>query len=278
VTDAVFFVATAHPEYAEREFPAGSVVIDPWRMVKDQPGVTVRRLGENKPALISILVPTRGRPSGFARMVETALYTALHPSRLEVVVWVDEDDPQLLPYWALAAGSPQIVTLKGARRLLSECWNECATAARGEILMHCGDDLTFETNGWDQMVRDAFAAVPDRIAFVYGDDLSPNFPDLGTHGFVHRRWVETVGYFVPPLFSSDWNDVWLTEVAQMIDRARPLPKMVTEHHHWSFGKADRDQTHVEREERGERDGVVELFKRTRPDRERDAEKLRAVMS
>lgn len=276
MTDAVFFVATAHPEYAEREFPAGSVVIDPWRMVKDQPGVTVRRLGENKPARISVLIPSRGRPTGLARTITTSAKTALHPRRVEWVVRLDDDDPTLHSYLHPPFAGVNYVT--GPRRLLSECWNECATAARGEILMHCGDDLTFETNGWDQMVRDAFAAVPDRIAFVYGDDLSPNFPDLGTHGFVHRRWVETVGYFVPPLFSSDWNDVWLTEVAQMIDRARPLPKMVTEHHHWSFGKADRDQTHVEREERGERDGVVELFKRTRPERERDAEKLRAVMS
>ena len=273
---SVFFVATAHPEYAEREFPAGSVVIDPWRMVKDQPGVTVRRLGENKPALISILVPSRGRPPTLARMITSSAKTALHPRRVQWVVRLDDDDPMLDRYLHLPFAGVSYLT--GQRELLSECWNECATAARGEILMHCGDDLTFETNGWDQMVRDAFAAVPDRIAFVYGDDLSPNFPDLGTHGFVHRRWVETVGYFVPPLFSSDWNDVWLTEVAQMIDRARPLPEMVTEHHHWSFGKADRDQTHVEREERGERDGVVELFKRTRPERERDAEKLRAVMS
>jgi glycosyl transferase/beta-hydroxylase protein BlmF len=276
VTDAVFFVATAHPEYAEREFPAGSVVIDPWRMVKDQPGVTVRRLGENKPALISILVPSRGRPSALARMIMSSAKTALHPRRVQWVVRLDDDDPMLDRY--LHPPFAGVSYLTGQRELLSECWNECAAAARGEILMHCGDDLTFDTNGWDQMVRDAFEAVPDRIAFVYGDDLSPNFPDLGTHGFVHRRWVETVGYFVPPLFSSDWNDVWLTEVAQMVGRDVPLPQMVTEHHHWSFGKADRDQTHVEREERGERDRVVELFKRTRPERERDAEKLRAVMS
>lgn len=274
----VFFVATAHDEYRRRRFPEGSVVIDPWRMIDDQPGVTVRRLGENKPPLISLLLPSRGRPEGMRQTLTTAWSRALFPDRVEAVVYIDDDDPRLTFYGALSDYLPRMTLLVGKRRLLSECWNECAKLARGEILMHCGDDLTFDTDGWDQIVRDAFAEVPDRILFAFGNDLSTNFPDLGTHGFVHRRWVETVGYFVPPFFSSDWNDVWLTDVAKMVGRVRPLPELVTEHHHYSFGKAERDQTHAEREERGREDDVVGLYKRTLPERKADAEKLRAVMS
>ena len=271
----VFFVATAHPEYAERGFPKGSVVIDPWRMVPDREGVEVRRLGENKPAMISLLCPSRGRPEMFARMLESARKTALWPFQIEVVARLDTDDPTRGDY---PVASDDLRYARGERALLSKCWNECAPLATGEILMHCGDDLTFNTNGWDQRVRDAFAAVPDRILFAYGNDLSPNFPQLGTHGFVHRRWVETVGYFVPPLFSSDWNDVWLTDVAQRIGRAQPLEDVVIEHHHYTFGKAERDQTHAEREERGARDKVVELYESTSEERKDDAEKLRAVMA
>ena len=85
-----------------------------------------------------------------------------------------------------------------------------------------------------------------------------------------------MGYFVPPLFSSDWNDVWLNEVAEKIGR-KQLLNFVTEHHHYTFGKSERDQTHAEREERGLRDGVVDLYKRTQKERESDAAKLRAVM-
>ena len=42
---AVFVVATRHSEFAELQFPRGSVVVDPWRMLGDQDGVTVVRLG-----------------------------------------------------------------------------------------------------------------------------------------------------------------------------------------------------------------------------------------
>jgi len=41
----VYVIATRHPEYAKQVYPAGSVVIDPWGYIPDQPGVTVVRVG-----------------------------------------------------------------------------------------------------------------------------------------------------------------------------------------------------------------------------------------
>jgi hypothetical protein len=272
---SVYVIATAHDVYRNHEFPPGSVVIDPWRMIPDQRGVTVRRIGQNRPALISVLVPSRGRPDWLSRMLESLYSTATFTDRVEVVCWLDDDDKSLSAYWRLSDWP--VNYLSGPRRLLSECWNVCAEQAKGEILMHCGDDLTFNTPGWDQMVRKEFAASEDKILFVHGDDLGPHGQEFGTHGFLHRRWVEAVGYFLPPLFSSDWNDVWLNEVAKMIGRRRLLP-FVTEHWHYTFGKAERDKTHAEREERGIRDDVVNLYKRTQKERENDAAKLRLVMA
>ena len=43
----VFLVGARHPEHREFAFPAGSVVIDPWRYIPRQPGVTVVRVGVN---------------------------------------------------------------------------------------------------------------------------------------------------------------------------------------------------------------------------------------
>ena len=282
VSDAkVFLVATAHDVYRQREFPDGSVVIDPWRMIPDQPGVTVRRLGENKPAMISVLVPSRGRVEPLSQAIGTASAMATHPTAIEFVIWLDDDDPELDHYLSrYQTPHRHIIRVRhivGPRTLLSECWNRCADFARGEILMHGGDDIVFQTPGWDQQVRDAFAASQDKILLVQGDELSPNREALATHGFLHRRWVETVGYFLPPLFSCDWNDVWLTEVADKIGRRVILP-FVTEHQHHSFDKRERDQTDMEREQRGRDDDVVGLFKRTAKDRERDAAKLRKVMA
>jgi hypothetical protein len=277
-----YFIATKHSQFAEQEFESDATVIDPWRYIPEQAAGRVRRLGENKPPLISVLLPSRGRPDMLHRTIFTAFQTATHPHRIEFIVYLDEDDERLESYTmqiyfaVKVALQQQLRLLIRPRALLSECWNECAKVARGEILMHCGDDLTFDSYGWDGHVRQAFAETPDKILFAYGNDLGPHGETFGTHGFIHRRWVEAVGYFVPPLFSSDWNDVWLNEVAEMIDRKRLLP-FVTEHHHYTFGKSVRDQTHADREERGERDQVVDLYQRTLGERKADAKKLKAAM-
>jgi hypothetical protein len=279
-----YFIATAHDEYRSHAFPPGSVVIDPWRMIPSQKDVTVKRLGENKPPLISILVPSRGRPDWLHKTVYTAYQTATHQRQIEFVVYLDDDDPKLFDYETrvpFAVHSDLMGKIRlhiGPRILLSDAWNTVAKLAKGEILMHCGDDITFNTPGWDVRVRDEFEKLPDRIGLVFGDDLSTNFPDLATHGFLHRRWMETLGYFVPPLFSSDWNDVWNSEVAKRVGRLIPMKDVVIEHHHYSFGKSERDQTHADREERGQRDNVVELFKSTEKERKQDAAKLKAVMA
>lgn len=270
----IFIIATAHDSYRGREFPPGSTVIDPWRMIDDQPGVSVRRLGDHRPALISILLPSRGRPLGVDRVVNSVRKTATHLRFIEFVIRLDSDDDSKDEY--LQYEGVRLRYLQRQRELLSLCWNECADEAYGEILMHAGDDIEFLTPGWDQMVRDEFAGSADKILFVHGDDLGPHGKEFGTHGFVHQRWVDTVGYFLPPLFSSDWNDVWLNDVANTIGRRRLLP-FVTEHHHYTFGKAARDQTHADREERGIADGVVELYKRTKRERATDVHKLQAAM-
>ena len=46
----VFLVGCKHPEFPAVRFPEGSVVIDPFRFIPDQPGVEVVRVGQTLPA------------------------------------------------------------------------------------------------------------------------------------------------------------------------------------------------------------------------------------
>ena len=100
---------------------------------------------------------------------------------------------------------------------------------------------------------------------------------LGTHGFLHRNWVETVGYFVPPYFASDYNDLWLTDIAKRIKRARFLPEVFTEHMHPSVGKSELDVNHQERLRRHHRENVDLVYKSLKAKRKDDAKKLKAFI-
>lgn len=224
---------------------------------------------------ISLLCPTRNRPSNLVRLVKSVLENASDPSNIEFVFYVDNDAVETSMPPELE-GNKNIKWIIGSRVVLSEMWNMCYIDATGDILMHCGDDLVFQSKDWDLKVISAFEAYPDRIVFVHGQDgyWGERF---GTHGFIHRRWVETVGYFVPPYFSSDWNDTWLNDVANALGRRTYLPDVFTEHMHYVFGKAERDETHADREARGQRDGVDKLYEDKKPQRIEDIAELRAVI-
>lgn len=163
-----------------------------------------------------------------------------------------------------------------ARQTLSKYWNECASVARFDVLMQCGDDIIFQTDAWDTAVLRAFDDIPDKIALVHGDDGIQN-GQIATHGFLHRRWMETVGYFVPPFFASDYNDLWLTEVANALGRRVYLHNVYTEHMHPIVNKAELDITHQERLNRHVNEGCDQIWQNTADLRQRDVEKLRAAI-
>lgn len=217
---------------------------------------------------ISILCPTRGRPDGLDELIATAKATAAGP--IQLVIYVDDDDESMADW----NGDAHVI--RGPRILLSEAWNRCAERATFNVMMHCGDDIRFRTPGWDWQVLEAFRRYPDRIVLVHGRD-GIHDEAMATHGFLHRRWVDTIGCFVPPYFSSDYNDLWLTEVADALDRRHYLHDVYTEHLHPAVGKAPIDRTHEERMARHAADDCDRIWRNTRQARDEWVTKLRAAI-
>lgn len=237
-----------------------------------------------RPGTISLLVPSRGRPDGCLAMWRSALDTADDPLSLQLVLYLDDDDPTLPGYrtWLNTSDASRIKAVTGPRIVLSETWNRCWAVCDGEIGWHGNDDIRFRTDGWDNLVRQAFADVPDRIVLVHGRDGAHD-ARMATHGFLHHRWTETVGYFVPPHFSSDYNDQWLSEIADRLGRRRFLPEVYTEHLHPAIPgldgrpKGPLDQTHRERLERHREDNVDQRYQELAYERAYWAGKLTAVI-
>ena len=223
--------------------------------------------------MISVLCPTRGRPDNVRRLVQSAQGTATG-NGYEFVFRIDADDPAAVPGDVLV--NEFVVVAAAPRARFGELWNECAESAAGDILMCCGDDIVFRTDGWDTAVEEAFRAWPDRIGLVYGNDMHHG-ANLSTHPFVHENWVRAVGYFTPPYFSHDYVDNWLFDVAGMTGRRVYLPDVVTEHMHPQAGKAAMDATYAEGAGRGGTDNVAGLYQALAGKREEDAAKLREAM-
>jgi hypothetical protein len=207
---------------------------------------------EHVPPLISLCLPTRGRPKMFAAMANSAIEHAERPDLVEVVFYTAHDDELSGRY---PSYGQNITRLIGPPIWNSHAWNECAHEAAGDILMQAGDDLMFRTPGWDTAVRLAFAAWPDRIGLVhcadgsYHDEPADRVYPWGSvrerfaaHVIVHRRWYAAVGYLVPPMLASTMTDFWVNELADLIGRRAFLPNVLVEHLHPTFRKRERDAT------------------------------------
>ena len=220
--------------------------------------------------MITLCVPTRGRPDHFARMVDSALATAHSAADLQVVYYVADNDPRRDDYpprsttWK-AGGVDGLIRLDGPHHWNTVVWNRCVRAGAGPIFMQAADDLVFRTLGWDKLIIEAFDRSDDKLIMVHCADGSPNdrptriewryadgttrtsYNPFAAHVILHRNWIDVVGYLVPEWFPSTFCDMWVNELADRLDRRVFLPDVLVEHLHPSWRKREPDATDELRE-------------------------------
>ena len=119
--------------------------------------------------LISFLLPTRGKPDLAGRFLRSLHETAHRPEEIEVVLGVDEDDPQShsIPHAELAVKTlilPPGLTMGALNRA-------CFEASTGRYVMLINDDVIVRTPGWDTAIYRTFARFDDDLALVHVNDL-----------------------------------------------------------------------------------------------------------
>ncbi len=200
------------------------------------------------PQAYSLLCPTRGRPAQARDAVLSAFETARDPSRLESLLYVDNDDPELPSYEEMVKTLAK--ELPGGRvRLISEprmgvgrAFNHLTSVATGDVFVTATDDQFFLSEGWDVRLDTETARFPDGIyCFWFNDNWeSQNFC---TAPILSRIWVETLGYMFSPLFEHFFSDAWIWMLAKTLDRAVYIDDMTVEHRHWKTGKVEKDETY-----------------------------------
>lgn len=221
----------------------------------------------------SLLCPTRGRPKLAREAVLSAFETAAHSERIESLLYVDSDDPSLPEYESMVADlnaelpSGPAVTLVAAPRIgVLKGFNHLAALSKGDVFLTATDDQYFLSEGWDDRLDLETAKIPDGLYCMWFNDNweSQNFC---TAPILSRVWVETLGYMFLPLFEHFFADAWIWMLAKSIDRAVYIPDVTLEHRHWKTGKADKDKTYEDNENkpgdsRYARDrGIIDQFER-----------------
>jgi hypothetical protein len=202
-------------------------------------------LGMNE--TISLLLPTRGRPALVRRLFESVAAMTARSERLEVILYVDEDDAGSHD---LDSRDFKVVRIIGPRLSMGEYNSACLQRARGDILILANDDMVIRTRAWDDKVVAMHAGFADGIYLAYPNDLFKN-SRLATFPILSRRCCEVLGDPYPSAYRGAFIDAHLFDLFKRLqhagyDRIRYMQDVVFEHLHYRSGKAEYDETYRKR--------------------------------
>jgi hypothetical protein len=222
---------------------------------------------------ISILVATRGRPKLLRQMWKKCLSLADNPQNVEYILYIDDDDNETIEMYHKMKKHDkyggQIRAIIGKQKeMIGSCHCDCYKISDSDIIGIMADDCEFMTEGWDNMVIDAFSKVEDKILLVYGSS-GHRESKMAVTWFIHRNWVDTVGYPNPPFFKCAEGDRWVTYLAKKVKRLCYLPDLKIIHR---YKETEGDPTSLIR--KAYRKKMLKWYMRLEDRRKDDARKLK----
>jgi len=200
--------------------------------------------------MISLLVPTRGRPSNMQRVWDTARETA-NSNNIEIIFYIDHDDKASIDKYLHMTELDSRVKAVVADRVFfdmsKDMYYETYKLSAKDIIWLGNDDFIFKTYNWYGIIAEIFNKVKDKILLVYGWDGFQN-ARMATNPFIHRNYIDVLGYICPPEFPFINTDIWLGEVVNDINRMVYINDLKIEHIHPIAGKAQYDKIYTDKEE------------------------------
>lgn len=207
---------------------------------------------------LGIVLPSRGRPDGAKRMIESLMDNAMRPDLVTVYLGVDTGDPTLRAYEALSAK----VIARDPETTVARMIDNLSLAAEGETeaVIRMDDDFICVTERWDCACETMTGLGLWRVGDPTHARGHISFPAMSSEmaawlraeqGFVHAPW-----------FPFWFTDTWLTELGAMSGMTAPLAFDVEQ-------PGGRGATHGLRDLRF----WADFFEMGRPMRSKVAEKL-----
>jgi len=161
--------------------------------------------------MISVIIPSRGRPDLLRECIRSLTMIA---ADIEIVVGLDQDDPELAEYQrALRLGYVRTV-IEGRHPTSASLSNRLALHhAKGDWLLMFTDDARVREEDWAFLLEKRVQKLPKQLGVVYlNDPMLPGFP---TFPVVSRKTVEMVGFFNAPWFPFLYGDDWWNEIGDL---------------------------------------------------------------
>lgn len=194
--------------------------------------------------LISLLLPTRGRPELVERFFASLLETTSRLDLVEVILYVDEDDTSS---HHLDSRDFHVKRIIGPALSMGGYNSACLERASGQIIILANDDIVIRTQGWDERVRAINSRFKDKIYLAYPNDLFKK-SNFCTFPIMSRRTCELLIEPYPVAYQRFFIDPHLFDIFKRLqhsefDRICYCEDVVFEHLHYRTGKAPYDETY-----------------------------------
>ncbi|MBY0514690.1 MAG: glycosyltransferase family 2 protein [Gemmataceae bacterium] len=179
----------------------------------------------------SLIVPTRGRPAQLARFLDSLAAATRRPSRVEVILVIDADDPA-----SQGVNHPRLMIRRSigpAGRTMGQLNQDGYAASAGDYVMLLNDDAIVRTRGWDAVVLKCFRRFPDPFVLVHVNDTLIEH-HLCVFPLVSRAYCELAGGICPADYlryriDDHIEDPFDLLAAVGVRRTVYLPEVVFEH-------------------------------------------------
>ena len=181
--------------------------------------------------MISLLCPTRGRPDQALNLYKSFVETQENHNELNFCI--QKDDNSFNEYVNVFKKNGIEKYFISESMPTSYLWNQMAFVAKGDLLTLIGDDVEILTKGWDTIIENEAKKYEDKIFVITVDDGRKDKKQgkymRCPHPTVHKKWVETLGYFVPPFFMHRCLDKYTQDLAIEINRFVEIKQIIFNH-------------------------------------------------
>lgn len=165
--------------------------------------------------LVSVLLPSRGRPAGLFNAVSSLIARCDSPESIEILIRLDDDDHEsqkAVEYMnGIFGDATSIRTIIGPRGdgyiALHKFVEELCAVARGDFLLLFNDDTLMDTNGWDTELgrfRNELCVLRLR------SPIPREFSHLTAFPAVHRKVHQIIGHFS----LNGFCDAWIQDISR----------------------------------------------------------------
>ena len=179
---------------------------------------------------ICLIMATRGRPHLLTEVFAALEQHTVQKEKVSLWLYVDEDDA--ITRKAIADGSLSNAGVQlhwhigqqtsGLGQMQQILWEVSGRTA--EVFMVLGDDVRFDTPGWDNILRETAAKFPDGIFLASPHD--PMTADTCTYPVFGWNWLETLQSLFCGHFPFWYDDRWVHQIGEMAGCYAWLPIVV----------------------------------------------------